>query len=76
MSYLSDRVLRHIIRILYALAVVVFVVAIFMPVKELVKPTMFNSPKAEPTRSETPVKQKFKPYKVLPIDKTIVIGEV
>jgi hypothetical protein len=74
MSYLSDRMLRYLIRVLYALAVGVFVIAIFMPVKSLIDPKVTTRPK--PVSSETPVKQNFKQYEVLPIDKTIIIGEV
>ena len=76
MPYPSDRVLRYIIRVLYALAVVVFVVAVFMPVKDLVTPAMMTRPKAEPTRNEPPLKQNFKRYEIVPIDKSLVIGEV
>ena len=76
MSFPSDRVLRYLIRVLYVLAVVVFVVAIFMPVKDLVTPAMLTRPKAEPTRNETLLKQNFKRYEALPVDKPIVIGDV
>ena len=76
MSYPSDRMLRYVIRVLPALAAVVFVLAIFMPVKDLVKPSIITSPKAEPTRSDSPAIKNFKRYEILTIDNPIVIGDV
>lgn len=67
MSYLSDKVLRYTIWILFTLSVVVFVVAIFLPVKALVEPKVMPRPESGVLRNEPPVKQNSKP---------LIIGEV
>ena len=76
MSLLSDRVLRYLVWVLFALVIVVLVVAIFIPVKSLVDPDLTASPKRNPVRSENPVKPSFKRYQFVPIDQQAILGEV
>jgi hypothetical protein len=67
MPYLSDKVLRYTIWVLYTLAVVVFVVAIFLPVKTLVEPKVITRPDPAVLHSDPKQKQNFN---------KLVIGEV